>query len=276
MTGPSLTPAQYDFICQLVRGRTGLDLGSDKQYLIQSRLHPLAERFRFADVGALVEALRASREPELVHAVAEALATHESLFFRDQHPFDYLRDIVIPEFLGRRKADEALRIWSAACSHGQEPYSILMVMLEASRSRPDLRFEIVATDFSRAALERATLAHYSGFEVQRGLGPERLETYFDRTALGWQLKARLREQVRFIPQNFLDPFEHLGQFHVVFCRNVLIYFNHETKRSVVERIADRIHPGGALALGSAETLMGLTSRFGADPRGKGAIYRKTA
>ncbi|WP_019962282.1 CheR family methyltransferase [Woodsholea maritima] len=256
---------KHQILAAEVKKRSGLVLGPEKGYLIESRLAPVARAEGMASVEALVDAMR--MDQRLAKVVTEALCTHETFFFRDRTPFDMFQNVIIPAMGPARTSN--LRIWSAACSSGQEPYSLAILANEMGRVRPD----ILATDISPNVLEKAKAGLYSQFEVQRGMAIQRLVKHFDQMGDSWKIKPMLRQMVRFEVLNLLDDFRHLGKFDVVFCRNVLIYFDVEDKRRVLERIANQLQPDGFLILGAAETVVGLTNAFRPVP-GQRGLYAK--
>jgi chemotaxis protein methyltransferase CheR len=256
-----VTPHDYDYLRRLLRERSGLVLAADKQYLVESRLLPVARRAALAGLTELVQRLRGPNAEALVVEVVEAMTTNESFFFRDKIPFEHFRDTIIPALLGARAAQRRIRIWCAAASTGQEPYSLAMALREMGSSVAGWRIEIVATDLSNEVLEKAKAGIYSQFEVQRGLPIHLLVKYFTQIGDTWQVAPDIRAMVEYRPFNLLGDFAHLGVFDVVFCRNVLIYFDQETKVSVLDRIARVTSRDGYLVLGAAETVVGLTESF---------------
>ena len=266
-----MNPANYDFLRRLLKERSGLVLGGDKQYLVESRLLPVSRRIGVAGLNGLMEKIREPENEALIVQVVEAMATNESLFFRDKIPFDHFRDTIVPALLASRAKQRRIRIWCAAASTGQEPYSLAMVLKEMGHELAGWRTEILATDFDREVLEKAEAGIYSQFEVQRGLPIQRLVKYFTQVGEMWQVAPEIRAMVRFRPFNLLQDCSHLGIFDVVFCRNVLIYFDQETKIEVLERIARVIESDGYLVLGAAETVIGLTRSFRPIPD-KRALY----
>ena len=255
-----MTPADFDFLRKFLKDRSGLDLSAEKRYLIESRLLPLARRLNLPGIPELVQKVRSGAEP-LASDVVEAMTTNETFFFRDKLPFDHLRDELIPKMLQARASRKSLRIWCAACSTGQEPYSIAMVLKEMGEQLAGWRTEIIATDLSRAVLEKSRSGLFSQFEVQRGLPIQLLVKYFRQSGEIWQLNPDIRAMVQFRQLNLLQDFSHLGKFDIVFCRNVLIYFDQDTKISIFNRISKLLEPDGYLALGAAETVVGLTDTF---------------
>jgi chemotaxis protein methyltransferase CheR len=264
-----VTPLDYDYIRALLKERSGLVLSADKQYLVESRLLPVARRAGLNGLAELVLKLRASKAEPLITEVVEAMTTNESFFFRDKIPFEHFRTTIMPALFAARGAQRRIRIWCAAASTGQEPYSLAMALKEMGSATAGWRIDIVATDISVEVLEKAKAGIYSQFEVQRGLPIQYLVKYFSQIGETWQVVPELRAMVQYRPLNLLNDFNNLGTFDLVFCRNVLIYFDQETKTSVLERIARITERDGYLVLGAAETVVGLTDAFKpvADKRG---------
>ena len=268
-----MTPLDYEFLRKLLKERSGLDLSSDKQYLVESRLNPLARRVGLSSIAELVAKIKSGTEA-LTSEVVEAMTTNETFFFRDRIPFDHLRQTVLPGLVQARANRRALRIWCAASSTGQEPYSIAMCIKEfAPLAR--WRVEIVATDLSHGVLEKSKAGIFSQFEVQRGLPIQMLVKYFTQTGDLWQINADIRAMVQHRQLNLLQDFSHLGSFDVIFCRNVLIYFDQETKTAIFDRLARVLEPDGVLALGAAESVVGISDAFKPDPQRRG-LYRPNA
>jgi chemotaxis protein methyltransferase CheR len=263
-----VTPADYDYLRTLLKERSGLDLSADKQYLVESRLVPLARRVGLSGIPDLVQKMRGSAEA-LVKDVVEAMTTNETFFFRDKVPFDHLSGTILPALLSARASRKQLRIWSAASSTGQEPYSIAMCLKERAAELAGWRIEIVATDLSQEVLEKSKAGIYSQFEVQRGLPIQLLVKYFTQNGEFWQLNSDIRGMVSHRQLNLLQDFSHLGKFDVIFCRNVLIYFDQPTKLSIFERLAKMIEADGMLMLGAAETVVGMTDAFKPYPDRRG-------
>jgi chemotaxis protein methyltransferase CheR len=264
-------------VAGLVRRRAGIVLTEDKSYLLETRLGPVLARFGFASLGALGAKLRALPEEALERAVVEALTTHESSFFRDGKPFEHLR-AALPKLLAARGAGDRLRIWSAACSTGQEAYSVAMLATETLGTAAQ-RLDILATDISADVVGRAKEGSFSQFEVQRGLPIRALMTHFHQEGARWRIKPALRAMVRFEERNLLAECAALGRFDVIFSRNVLIYFDPPTKTRVLEMMARQLAPDGVLYLGAAETVIGLTERLAPIPGERGAyglVARKAA
>jgi chemotaxis protein methyltransferase CheR len=263
-----VTPLDYEFLRKLLKERSGLDLSADKQYLVESRLIPLARKAGLGGLPELVQKLKGGTEA-LTAEVVEAMTTNETFFFRDKVPFDHLKATIMPELLQARASRRSLRIWCAASSTGQEPYSIAMCLKELGAALTGWRVEIVATDLSQGVLEKSRAGLFSQFEVQRGLPIQLLVKNFVQTGELWQLNADIRAMVQFRQLNLLQDFSHLGVFDVIFCRNVLIYFDQDTKTNVFSRLSRVIEPDGFLMLGAAETVVGLTETFKPYPDRRG-------
>lgn len=270
-----MTETDFVFLRDYLKKRSGLALGPEKRYLVESRLSPVCRRFNLATLSDLVGTLRLSREGPLERAVVEAMTTNETFFFRDRAPFDLFRDVLLPRAIAARAATRRLRIWSAAASTGQEPYSLAMMIHEAAVQLVGWQVEIIGTDLSTEVLEKARLGLYSHFEVQRGLPVQLLVKHFTQVGEQWRISPALTKMVSYRPLNLLHPFEHLGQFDIVYCRNVLIYFDAPTKADVLERIAKALAPDGAVLLGAAETVIGLTEALVPDGQHRG-LYRQGA
>ncbi len=256
-----MTPHDYDFLRKCLKERSGLVLSADKQYLVESRLLPVARKAGLTTLGELVGLMRGAHDPVLMTTVVEAMTTNESFFFRDKAPFEHFRTTIMPALIEARRPARSIRIWCAASSTGQEPYSLAMCLKDIERDIPGWRIELLATDISGEVLEKARQGIYSQFEVQRGLPIQLLVKHFTRSGEFWQIAPELRAMVRYRQLNLLTDFSQLGTFDLVFCRNVLIYFDAETKTDVLNRIARVTAPDGYLVLGAAETVVGLTDRF---------------
>ena len=255
-----MTPPDYEYLRKLLRDQSGLDLSTDKQYLIESRLLPLARKAGLPGIGDLVQKMKGGSNA-MITQVVEAMTTNETFFFRDKVPFDHFRDTIMPEMLKLRAARKSLRIWCAAGSTGQEPYSLAMCLKEMSATLSGWRVEILATDLSQEVLEKSRTGIYSQFEVQRGLPIQMLVKYFKQIGELWQINPDIRAMVAHRQLNLLHDFGQLGSFDVIFCRNVLIYFDQETKANIFGRLARGMEPDGFLVLGAAETVVGLTEAF---------------
>jgi chemotaxis protein methyltransferase CheR len=256
-----MTPQDYDYIRKLLRERSGLVLSADKQYLVESRLVPVVRKAGLSSLSELAAMLRTMPLSPLTTTVVEAMTTNESFFFRDKLPFDHFRDVVMPALLAARAQEKHIRIWCAAAATGQEPYSLAMILRDMGIALKQWRIEILATDICSTALEKAKAGLYSQFEVQRGLSIQMLIKYFTQTGELWQISSDIRSMVTYRHFNLLQDFSSFGTFDVVFCRNVLIYFDQATKTSVLNRIGRSMRSDGYLLLGAAETVVGLTDAF---------------
>lgn len=254
----------------------GILLGSNKQYLVSSRLNKLMEQQGIKTLGDLVRKIQAQPRSGLRELVVDAMTTNETLWFRDTYPFEVLKSRVLPEML-KTGAGQRLRIWSAACSSGQEPYSLSMSIDEYERSNPSQAktgVQIVATELSGAMLAACKAAEYDSLAIARGLSGDRLQRYFDVKAPGrWAVKPAIRSRVEFRVQNLLDSYAALGKFDIVFCRNVLIYFSADVKKDILKRIHATLRPGGYLFLGASEALNGLPELYQMVQCSPGIIYK---
>jgi chemotaxis protein methyltransferase CheR len=266
-----VTPSDYEFLRKLLKTRSGLDLSTDKQYLVESRLVPLARRAGLPGITELVQKIKSGAD-SLTAETVEAMTTNETFFFRDKLPFDHLREVLLPALLPARANRRSLRIWCAASSTGQEPYSIAMCLKEFGAALAGWRIEILATDLSQGVLEKSKAGIFSQFEVQRGLPIQMLVKYFTQTGELWQLNADIRAMVQHRQLNLLQDFAHLGMFDLIFCRNVLIYFDQTTKADIFARLAKVLEADGALALGAAESVVGISEAFKPYPERRG-LYR---
>jgi chemotaxis protein methyltransferase CheR len=247
----ALSPVEFEFLLKLVKSRSGIVLPAGKPDRLESRLRPLLRRTGLGSFGALVATLRRPDAEPVIAQVVEALATRETWFFRDRTPFDDFTGRVVPALLASRSEERRIRIWCA--STGQEPYSVAICLAEMARQLAGRQVDIVATDLSATALEKAATGVYSGFEVQRGLPIRHLVKYFAHQDDGWRISPEIRAMVQFRPFNLLDDFAALGRFDVVFCRNVLGGFDQAVRRDVLCRIACQMPPDGTLILGAGET-----------------------
>lgn len=252
---------EFEFFRRFLKERSGLIVTPDKQYLLESRLLPVARRAGLASLTDLAARLGKPGSDALGVEVTEAMTTNESFFFRDKTPFDHFKDTMLPALMTARAATRKIRIWCAAASTGQEPYSLVMVANELGPKLAGYRVEILGTDLSNDVLEKARAGVYTQFEVQRGLPVQLLLKYFEQSGETWRISPQVRGQVQYRQLNLLDDFRHLGQFDIIFCRNVLIYFDNAMKTQVLERMAKMITPDGYLLLGAAETVVGITDTF---------------
>ncbi|GAA3585765.1 CheR family methyltransferase [Marinobacter xestospongiae] len=270
-----ITPQEYEAFKKFLQDACGILLGDNKQYLVKSRLRRILEEHEVSGITDLLNRMQRPGRSSLRETVIDAMTTNETLWFRDNHPFRILNEKLLPEF-AERKAAGSLRIWSAACSTGQEPYSIAMVVDEYRRMRPgklrDVR--ITATDISKSVLDVARRGEYEMLAIGRGLSPERQKAFFAASPNGgWQIKPQIKSMVEFKELNLLERYM-FGKFDVVFCRNVLIYFSAELKRDILTRIHATLNPGGYLILGSSESLNGLPDLYEMVQCQPGIIYRK--
>lgn len=270
-----MKPADFEFVSTLVRERSGLVLTADKSYLVESRLAPIARRDGFASIDDLISAIRLRRDAKMIDSVVDAMTTNETFFFRDKTPFDMLENVVFPE-LAAKKRGQPIRIWCAAASTGQEPYSIAMIAEAMAPRLNGCKVEIVATDISERCLDKARAGSYTQFEVQRGLPVQMLLKHFKKDGDAWKIDERLRTNIRYRSMNLLDDFRALGRFDIIFCRNVLIYFDVPTKKRVLERMAHQVDGTGYLLLGAAETVLGITDTFKPVPNHRGLYLRDPA
>jgi chemotaxis protein methyltransferase CheR len=259
----------FDSFCAYLRRASGLVLDADKRYLVESRVTPVMRRAGLSELGDLVRVLEQGKMPSLAQEVVQAMTINETYFFRDRVPFDMLRELILPEIIAARATQKRLRIWCAASSTGQEPYSISMILDEFGARLAGWRVEIIATDLSEAALAKAKKAVYSQFEVQRGLSTEQLLRYFDQIGDMWQLKETIRSRVDYRHFNLLSDYTAFGNFDLIFCRNVLIYFEPDRKADVLNRMTRLLSPDGLLALGSSESIIGLNTKLKQHPKHRG-------
>ncbi len=240
---------------------SGLMMDDSKAYLVESRLAPLLRRTGLANISELLKSIKSGSDPNLKQNVIDSMMTNETFFFRDRTPFDNFRDAILPQLIELRRNQKHIRIWCAAASTGQEPYSLAMILDEEMKKLAGWNIEILATDLSSSALARAREGRYTQFEVQRGLPISYLLRYFTNEGETWRISEYMRTKVRFEEFNLLSNFSSFGQFDVIFCRNVLIYFDLEMKKDVLRRLAGSLMKDGFLIAGSAETVIGLSDRL---------------
>lgn len=264
----------YQYLCDLLKARSGVFLEPDQEYFFDSRLLPVARENSLKNMEELLLALQAGR-PGLATHVVNALLTHETFFFRDGKPFDAFENRFLPFFKRARRDSQKLRIWCAACSSGQEAYSLAMIMEEKRRDFPSWSIEILGTDLSPTMIEKAKRGRFTQFEIQRGLSDLFLSKYFKESDCEWQLNPEVRNKVKFQIRNLIDDFQELGPFDIIFCRNVLVYFDPPTKARVLEKISKVLAPDGYLVLGSSETPLGFSHLYKTQERMRG-IYKKAS
>lgn len=268
-----MTAQDFEFVCRLVRDRSAIVLEPGKEYLVEGRLTPVARQLGLESVSGLVGRLRAAPDNGLAARVVEAMATTETSFFRDHHPFETLRTAVLPDLIRLRAGERRLDVWCAACSTGQEPYSLALLLREHFPNLAGWQVRILATDLSGEVLERAREGEYTQMEVNRGLPAALLARYFRQHGTRWELSEDVRRMVEFRELNLAKPWPHLPRMDLVFLRNVMIYFEAETKRSILGRAARLLRPGGYLLLGGAETTLNLDESFRRVEYLKGGFYQ---
>lgn len=259
----------FDLFKDLLYKESGLVLTPDKSYLLDSRLTPIAKKWNMASIDVMAVQLRSLPDRQLVKDIVEAMTTNETSFFRDMRPFQLFEDTMLPYMMKTRATKRTLRIWCAASSSGQEPYSLAMILKEKANLMPGWKFEIVATDISDDILNLARSGVYSQFEVQRGLPITHLMKYFTQVNERWQIKQEIRDMVKFSNFNLLHDMNKFGQFDIIFCRNVLIYFDEKTKGNILDRMSTRLEKDGFLLLGGAETVLGITDKLKLMPEKRG-------
>lgn len=266
MTTPSITPGEVDTLVKYVYDLCGILLDQSKAYLLESRLSPLLKEFQCANYHALYDKARSDPSKKLPDRIVDAISTGETSFFRDTLPFELLKCKLLPDCLNDNKrgapgAPPTLSIWSAACSTGQEAYSIAMTLKELPAELPPYRVTILGTDISGAAIAQASSGCYNKVEIGRGLSPDKIARYFDMHGAYWRIKDELRAMVTFRKLNLLEPFVGVGTFDIIFCRNVAIYFSQQDRTRLFDRLAEHLKPGGALVIGSTESLSGVSTRY---------------
>lgn len=273
MTTITISDQEYRDFSRFLEAQCGIVLGDSKQYLVRSRLSPLVTKFELESLSALLKDVISGRNRELRLAAVDAMTTNETLWFRDTYPFAVLGEKLLPELAGNKRQ---IKIWSAASSSGQEPYSMAMTVLETQAKKPGMvgNVSITATDISASMLEQCRTGVYDNLALGRGLSPERRRTFFEDADNGrMKVKDNVKRMVSFRPQNLMDSYSLLGKFDIIFCRNVLIYFSPEMKSQVLNQMANSLNPGGYLLLGASESLTGLTDRFEMVRCNPGIIYK---
>jgi chemotaxis protein methyltransferase CheR len=273
MSTATLPAEAISFVCTLVRQHSAIELDAAKAYLIESRLGPVAKKHGFATTSDLVRGLQVSPKPDLRASVVEAMTTNETSFYRDIHPFEALRQTVLPELLNVQAAKRSLNIWSAACSTGQEAYSIAMLIRDHSPEMNTWKLSILGTDLSDDVLAKARSARFSQIEMNRGLPAALLSKHFVREGLNWQLSPQIRGMVSFSKLNLIERWPPMPVMDIVFLRNVLIYFSPATKKAILEKIRANMAPHSVLFLGAAETTMTLDTEFARIQTGNYVYYR---
>lgn len=266
---------EFALVRRILKEQSGLNLGEDKQDMLEGKLRPLLREFSLPTLSHLVLAMMKPEAHHLRSRVAQAVTVQESYFFRDKVPFNYFIDVMLPKLMAKREKERRIRVWCAAAATGQEPYSLAMELAEADSKLLGWTVEIVATDFVDDALNKARKGLYSQFEVQRGLPVSLLVEYFNKVGNAWEISPAIRDRVEFRSHNLLDGCHDLGIFDVIFCRNVLIYVDDATKRAILARLASQLAPDGYLVLGAAETTTGLSDEFMAVPERHHGLFRFT-
>ncbi len=273
MTAITISDQEYRDFSRFLESQCGIVLGDSKQYLVRSRLSPLVTKFKLGSLSDLLRDVVTGRNRELRIAAVDAMTTNETLWFRDTYPFTVLADKLLPEIAANKRP---IKIWSAASSSGQEPYSMAMTILETQQRKPGMlpSVSITATDISASMLDMCRAGVYDNLALGRGLSPERRRTFFEDAGDGrMKVKDNVKRLVNFRPQNLMDSYALLGKFDIIFCRNVLIYFSPEMKSKVLNQMANSLNPGGYLLLGASESLTGLTDRFEMVRCNPGIIYK---
>jgi chemotaxis protein methyltransferase CheR len=273
-TQSTLSSKDYQDFQKYLENMCGIVLGDNKQYLVNSRLNKMLQEHKLATLGELLSKLNKDNNRELTNKVVEAMTTNETSWFRDIHPFNTLKDRIFPELAKNRRTP--IRIWSAACSSGQEPYSISMTVNEFQSGNPGMLnsdVQIVATDISPAILAAAEKGHYDDMAMARGLSPERKKKYFRETPNYWQITPIVKSRIQFRPLNLLQSYALLGRFDIIFCRNVLIYFSTESKKEILEKMCRCLNPGGYIFLGGSESITGITDKLDMVRTHGGVVYQ---
>jgi len=268
---PGITPDNLQLLCKTIYDESGIVLDESKRYLLEARLAPLAKNEGVETIDSLCGLLHGLQGKAVRYKIVEAMTTNETLFFRDVKPFEGLKQVLFHEIVDSRRTDKTIRVWCAASSSGQEPYSIAMLWKEMAI--PDWKLEILGTDLSEEMLERCRLGRYLQLEVNRGLPAMYLVKYFERDGTNWVVSEELRKMCRWQKFNLKDPMRGLGPFDLVFCRNVLIYFDHETKSRILRNFRETLAPGGHLFLGASETTIGLDEEYQRRHAGPAIAYR---
>jgi chemotaxis protein methyltransferase CheR len=266
-----LTGDNLRYLCQTIYNQSGIVLDESKTYLLEARLLPVAREAGESTLDGLCKLVRATAGYRLRDKVVEALTTNETLFFRDIKPFESLEKFLIPELIKARAATRVLRFWCAACSTGQEPYSLAMLWQEMNI--PGWRIEILATDLAETVLERARAGRFQQLEVNRGLPARYLVKYFQRDGMVWEIKPDIRNMIRWQKFNLKDSVAGIAACDVVLCRNVLIYFDLATKRNILANIRKVLRPGGHLILGSSETTLNVDDKYVRQQVGPSVFYQ---
>ncbi|MDQ8699101.1 protein-glutamate O-methyltransferase CheR [Hyphomicrobium sp. LHD-15] len=266
----------FDALCEFLRRSSGLVMEQSKKYLVESRVMPIVRREKLSGLEELVLILQKGQSPKLAKDVIEAMTINETYFFRDKGPFDQFRSVMLPAMIAARQSERRLRIWSAAASTGQEAYSLAMIIEEQAAKLAGWKIEILGTDLSDQVLDKARKGIYSQFEVQRGLPTPMLLRHFNQIGDSWQISDAMRSKATFRQMNLLADYTSLGRFDIIFCRNVLIYFDAARKMDILGRMSRILAPDGFLTLGASESLIGLKTDLVAHPEHRGIFQRNGA
>jgi len=268
-----IAKSDFEFICDLVRAKSGIVLEAGKEYLVEARLAALIRQQKIESLELLVSRLRSNSADPIQRLTVEAMTTNETSFFRDQTPFEALKKQVLPALLASRAATKSLNIWCAASSTGQEPYSIAMSLCETIPKLEEWKLTFIATDISAEMIARSRAGKYNQIEINRGLPATLMVKYFEKHGLEWQIKERMRKMIEFREMNLTTPWQNMPRIDLLFMRNVMIYFDSDTKRRIFGQIRQILRPDGYLFLGSAETTMGLDDAFERTQIEKSGSYR---
>jgi chemotaxis protein methyltransferase CheR len=269
----ALTQDDFRYVADLIYSNAAIVLDEKKDYLVEARLSRIVRSERFHNTAALVEALKKPGNKILLSRVIDAMTTNETSFFRDATPFEQLKTKVVPQFIKAREKEKQLNIWCAACSSGQEPYSVAMVLRSCFNDRSNWKIRLIASDLSEKVLARAKSGEYTQIEINRGLPEDMLKRHFQQQGSNWVVKDELREMVEFRKINLIESFSGLPKLDIVFLRNVLIYFDNSTKQAILEKLSRILKPDGLLFLGNSETTMHLSSDYVRRDTLQGSIYQ---
>ena len=268
-----IATAEFQFLCDLVRKSSGIVLETGKEYLVEARLRPIVTSEGLNGFDELITRIKGGGSQVLQQKIITAMTTNETSFFRDQHPFDILRDKILPDIIAKRRTQRALNIWCAASSTGQEPYTIAMTLTDHFPELASWKISMIATDLSPDVLAKAREGKFGQIEINRGLPAKFLVKYFKKSDLDWQLDDRIRKMVDFRQMNLTTPWPPMAPVDLLFIRNVLIYFDIPTKRSILNRARALLRPDGYLFLGGAETTLGVDDAFERVPIERSGCYR---
>lgn len=255
-----MSDLNFDYLRRFIKEHAAIVIDPGKEYLIEARLGPVAKELGFLSVDALLSEMKVKPTDKIKSKVIDAMTTNETFFFRDIHPFDLLKNHVIPDLVEKKQREKKLNIWCAAASSGQEPYTIAMVLKDHEAALKGWTINFIASDLSEKMLEKAKLGIYNQLEVNRGLPMPYLVKYFDKVGASWQLKKEIRDMISYQKINLMNQWQVTGM-DLIFMRNVLIYFDLDTKKDIFKRLETVLNPPGYLFLGGAETLLGISDEF---------------